>query len=373
MKQFYTLLFPVFFLLLNLSLNAAKPEKLYVGTFTSEGADGIYLCDFNSETGEISLSKTFGGIENPSFLKISPDRKKLYAVTRPKKEPGKPEGYVNAYAILHDGALEFINNQPSNGSDPCYVDVSADGKFIAVANYGSGSTSLYRTNEDGSLKPANSVIVNTGSGPNLSRQKSPHAHSIRFSPDGKQLFSADLGTDKLDIFNLKWGKHKPARQQYVSVPVGSGPRHFDYHPDAAVIYVANELISTVNVLQKKGKNFEIIQTVNTTPEDFTGTNYGAEIRVSNNGRYVYVSNRGHNSISVFAVDPVSKKLQLLTTVSSGGEWPRHFTFSPDGKFLLTANQHTGNIVVYKINAETSTPEFTGFELKLPVPVCLEFL
>ncbi len=373
MKQFFILFYLIFFFLPHLSLKAASPEKFYVGTFTSGGAEGIYLCSFNSDTGEISLLKTFAGIENPSFLKISPDRKKLYAVTRLQKNSGKPEGYVNAYAILHDGELQLLNSQSSNGSDPCYVDVSADGKFVAVANYGSGSTSLYRTNEDGSLNPASSVIVNKGSGPNLSRQKSPHAHSIRFSPDGKQLFSADLGTDKLNIFNLKRGKLQPAKQQFVSLPPGSGPRHFDYHPGSSIIYVVNELISTVSVLQKKGKNLEVIQTVSTTPKDFTGTTYCAEVRVSNDGRHVYASNRGHNSISVLNVDPVSHKLNLLTTVSTEGEWPRHFTLSPDGKFLLVANQNSGNIVVFKINEKSGVPELTGFELKLPAPVCLEFL
>ncbi len=362
----------IFLLFLGFSAHAVHPEKFYVGTFTSEGAEGIYLCELNGETGEISLSETFGGIENPSFLKISPDKKMLYAVTRPHNKEIR-EGFVEAYEILPGGELQFINRQPSGGSDPCYVDVSPDGKFVAVANYGSGSVSLYGTKQDGGLKPAASVIQNEGSGPNQARQKGPHAHSIRFSPDEKKVFSADLGTDKLNIFRLKKGKLQPAKQQFVSIPPGSGPRHITFHPDAPVIYVVNELISTVNVLQKTGKTTKIIQTVYAMPDDFQGTNYCSEIHVSKDGKTVYASNRGHNSISVFRIDAASKKLSLLTTVSSGGEWPRHFTLSPNGKFLIAANQHSGNIVVYKISPETGIPEATGFELKLPAPVCIEFL
>jgi 6-phosphogluconolactonase len=364
----------IFSLFLFFQCYAQTPDsgKFYVGTFTSEGAEGIYLCSFNFSTGEIALIKTFKGIDNPSFLKISPDRIFLYAVTRPSKEIEKSGGYIQAYKIGENGDLKFINKQVSHGSDPCHVDVSPDGNFTAIATYGGGTTSLYKINDDGKLNSASSTIINEGSGL-TSRQSAPHAHSIKFSKNGKQVFSADLGTDQLNIFDLKKGKLIPAKQPFVKLPVGSGPRHFVFHPHADLIYVINELNSTICVIEKNSRNMEVVQTISTLPENFSGTSYCADIHISADGKYVYGSNRGDNSIAVFKTNSLTKQLEFLTTVSTHGEWPRNFTLTADGKFLLVANQHSGNIVVFKINAETGIPEFSGKELKLPAPVCLEFL
>jgi 6-phosphogluconolactonase len=348
-----------------------QPQKIYIGTFTSEGAEGIYLCDFNNSSGETSLVSSFKGIDNPSFLKISPDKQNLYAVTRPPAAIEASGGYVNAYRIEKNGNIRFINKQISNGDDPCHVDVSPDGKYIAIATYGGGSTSLYRVSESGSLEPASSIIFNKGAGP-TPRQRAPHAHSIKFSKDGKQAFSADLGTDQLNIFNVKKDRLIPARQKYVELAPGAGPRHFSLHPETNAIYVINELNSTVSVLDKRGNSREVIQVVSTIPNGFSGENYCADIHVSADGKYVYGTNRGHNSIAVFTVDPMSQKLELLKTVSTRGEWPRNFTLSPDGRFLLVSNQRSNNIVVFKINPENGIPEFTGNELHIPAPVCLEF-
>ncbi|WP_372933723.1 lactonase family protein [Mariniphaga sediminis] len=348
-------------------------QKIYVGTYTSEGAEGIYLCRFDGTTGEISLEKTFKGVEDPSFLTISPDRKHLFAVTRASSENEKPGGYVNAYRIQPDGELEFINKQISHGAGPCHVDVSPNGKYVAIATYSSGTTSLYGVNEDGSLKPASSTIVNQGSGPDKARQSAPHAHSIRFSRDGSQAFSADLGTDQLNIFDVKKGELIPARQPFVKMAPGAGPRHFDFHPNNKVIYVINELNSTITSFKKNGKTWEELQTISTLPEDFTKRSYCADIHVSPDGRYLYGSNRGHNSIAVFKIDNSTQMLEWQTSVSTEGDWPRNFVLSPDGKFMLVANQKSGNIVVFTINKETGLPVFSGKELALPSPVCLDFL
>lgn len=359
-------------LLFNGNAQNSEKEKLYVGTFTNEGAEGIYLCTFDQSTGEISLSKTFKGIDNPSFLKISPNRQFLYAVTRPSEAIEKSGGYIQAYKIDKAGDLKFLNKQVSNGSDPCHVDVSPDGKLVAIATYGGGTTSLYQVNKDGEVSEAVSIIKNEGSGP-TSRQTAPHAHSIKFAPNGKQVFSADLGTDQLNIFDLKKNQLLPAKQSNVKLAPGAGPRHFAFHPHSEVIYVINELNSTISVLNKKGRNLEVVQTVSTVPDDFNGTNYCADIHVSADGKYVYGSNRGHNSVAVFKTDPLTQQLKFVTTVETGGEWPRNFTLSSNSNFLLVANQHSGNIVVFRINQETGIPEFTGKELKIPAPVCLEFL
>ncbi|MEE4285804.1 MAG: lactonase family protein, partial [Mariniphaga sp.] len=329
MKQ--TILVGIFSLFLFFQCYAQTPDSgnLYVGTFTSEGAEGIYLCSFNFSTGEIALIKTFKGIDNPSFLKISPNRNFLYAVTRPPEKIEKSGGYIQAYKITNNGDLEFLNKQVSHGSDPCHVDVSPNGNFAAIATYGGGTTSFYRINDDGKVSPASSTIINEGSGP-TPRQSAPHAHSIKFSKDGKQAFSADLGTDQLNIFDLKNGNLIPAKQPFVKLPPGSGPRHFDFHPNTDIIYVINELNSTISVIDKNGLKREVVQTISTLPENFSGTSYCADIHVSADGKYVYGSNRGHNSIAVFKTDPISKQLKFITTISTQGEWPRNFSLSADG-------------------------------------------
>src|SRR5690554_1829399 len=361
-------------LILTLSITAQNPSvsNLYVGSFTSEGAEGIYLCQFDNSTGKISLHKVFKGIEDPSFIRLSPDRNFLYAVTRASNDLEKSVGNIQSYRIEPDGNLVFLNKQVSNGEGPCHVDISPDGRFAAIATYGSGTVSLYPLNEDGSLKKASITIHNTGSGAHPTRQTKPHAHSTIFSPDGKQLFSADLGTDKINIFNVKDNKIISAGQSYLNLTPGAGPRHFKFHPNGKLMYVINELNSTITTFSKKGRKWKTYQTITTIPVDFTEENYCADIHVSPDGRYLYGSNRGHNSIAVYTINPKSKKLEWVTAVSSQGDWPRNFTLSNDGKFLLAANQRSGNIAVFKINPENGIPEFTGYNLELPAPVSLEF-
>jgi len=357
-------------LILNvLSVFGKKPDKqiFYVGAYTSEGAKGIYLCSFDNSSGEISLLETFEGIDNPSFLKTSNDKRFLYAVTE------KQEGNVSAFQIDINGMLKFINEQNSNGKGPCHVDVSPDGKFVAVANYGGGTTALYPVAKNGSLLPATSVIVNEGSSINKSRQTKPYAHSMKFSPFGNQVFSADLGTDQLNIFSLEGDKLIQKGQKFAKLDPGSGPRHFDFHPDGETIFVINELNSTVTTFKLVNQNWEKQQVISTLPSDFNGTSYCADIHVSVDGKFLYGSNRGHNSIAVFEIESNTKHLKSVGFVSVEGDWPRNFALSPNGNYLLAANQKSGNITVFKINKETGKPEFTGKEIKIPAPVCIEFL
>ena len=346
--------------------------KFYVGTFTSEGAEGIYLCGFDENTGDISLLNTFKGIDNPSFLKVSPNNKYLYVATRPGNAIEPSGGFVIAYKINEDGSLKFLNKQVSNGLEPCHVDVSADGKLVATATYGGGTTSLYPVNEDGSIQPASSVIINQGSGPDKSRQDKPHAHSIKFSPFGNQVFSADLGTDQLNIYHLENNKLVQYGQEFMKLDPGSGPRHFDFYPGEKVIYVISELKSTITSFVPEGDEWTKLQTVSTLPKDFKGESYCADIHISPDGRFLYGSNRGHNSIAVFSIDD-SRKLTNIGFVSVEGNWPRNFALTPNGNFMMVANQKSGNITVFKINKKSGMPEFTGKEIKLPSPVCIEFL
>jgi len=348
-------------------------QKFFVGTFTSENSEGIYLCSLDSETGEISLNNTFKGIDNPSFLKLSPDKIFLYVVSRATSAIEKTGGFVIAYKLNKNGNLQFLNKQVSNGSGPCHVDVSPDGKFVAIATYGGGTTSLYPVGKDGRLEKPTSVIANEGSGPNKARQSEPHAHSIKFSPFDNSIFSADLGTDQLNIYQLLGGKLKKLEQSFVKLEGGAGPRHFEFHPNGKVIYVINELNSTVSVVKKQEKKWGVFQNISTLPKDFNGDSYCADIHISKDGKYLYGSNRGHNSIAVFEVDNKGYSLKRLGTVSVEGDWPRNFGLTPDGKWMLVANQKSNDITVFRINSETGVPEFAGKKIDLPAPVCIEFL
>ncbi len=351
----------------------SETQKFYVGTFTSEGAKGIYLCGFDELTGEISLQQTFQGVDNPSFLKVSPDKKYLYVVNRAPKPVEPSGGFVSAYEIGKNGTLQFLNKQLSHGADPCHVDVSPDGMLVAIANYGGGNTSMYPVAENGSLLPATSIIKNEGSSVNQSRQTKPFAHSIKFSPFGNQVFSADLGTDQLNIFKVDGDKLVQPGQKFVKLEPGAGPRHFDFHPDGDAIFVINELNSTLTALRNTEGNWEKFQTVSTLPADFKETSFCADIHVSADGKYVYGSNRGHNSIAVFQVDGSTKQLKPVGFVPVEGNWPRNFAISPNGNYLLVANQRSGNITVFRINQQTGIPEFTGKQIQIPAPVCIEFL
>lgn len=347
--------------------------KFYVGTFTSEGAEGIYLCSFNENKGEVTLEQTFKGIDNPSFLKLSEDKKFLYAVSRVTPEVEKSGGYAVAYKVGENGKLKFINKQVSNGAGPCHIDVAKDGKYVAIATYAGGTTSLYPVAKDGSLHKASSVIVNEGNNLEGGRQSEPHAHSIKFSSCGNKVYSADLGTDQLNIYNLKENKLETGSQPFVKMASGAGPRHFTFHSNENVIYVINELNSTITGVRKEKDNWKTFQNISTLPAGFEGKSYCADIHMSKDGKFLYGSNRGHNSIAVFRVDKNDHTLKMEGTVSVEGNWPRNFGITPDGKFLLVANQRSHNITVFKINKETGMPVFAGAQLKLPAPVCIEFL
>lgn len=364
----------LFLFLLISNLVFAQPQNrqtFYVGTFTSERGSGILRCGLNTESGEIELLDIYKGVDNPSFLKISPNKKYLYAATRPPKDIDPYGGYINAYEIEKNGALKFMVKQPSNGADPCHVDVSGDGKWVAAANYGGGTVSLFPVNASGAILPATSVIINQGSGPDKARQAAPHAHSVKFSPFSGTVFSADLGTDQLDIFTIDNGKLVQSEQRFVKMEAGAGPRHFDFHPSGKSLFVISELNSTITTINEENGKWVRGESVSTLPAGFEGKSYCADIHVSADGRYLYGSNRGNNSIAVFELNGGELKMKSIVPVE--GNWPRNFALSPDGRFLLAANQRSGNITVFRIDQKTGIPVFTGHELKTASPVCIEFL
>lgn len=353
----------------------AKKHTLYVGTYTNGSTDGIFVYSFNDHSGKLINLKVPAASINPSFLTISPDKKFLYAVGEVDNLGKDSSGGISSFRIEKNKKLKLINQVLTNGANPCHVSLSPDGKKLIASNYTGGNLSLFNVLPDGSLSELIQKIQHTGSGPFPGRQTEPHAHSAKFSSNGKLLFAADLGIDELKIYQLVKGEIPltPNALPYVKLEPGSGPRHFDFSTDGRYIYVINELSSTITVLMKYGGDWKQIQTIKTLPKDFKGESWCADIHLSADGRFVYGSNRGHNSIAVFSREPNSGKLELIETVSVEGNWPRNFTIDPSGKFMLVANQKSEDITIFKIDAASGKITFTGTKVPNQSPVCLQFL
>lgn len=355
---------------LNLPVNELT---LYIGTYTtgtSGQSEGIYIYKMDQLTGALTRTGSIRS-ENPSFLTIDPGRRFLYAVNE------TPNGAVSSFRI--DPAtreLTSINQQPSAGADPCFVMVDQRGKSLLLANYTGGNVAVLPIKNDGSVGAAIDVKQHEGSGPR-EQQKSAHAHCIKLDRANRFAVAADLGSDKVMIYRFDpiTGKLAPGQQPSATLHPGAGPRHLAFHPNGKYLYVINELDSSLTTFKYdalKG-TLTAFETVSTLPRDFTGTSYCADIHVSKSGRFLYGSNRGHNSIVVFAIDPQTARLNLVEHVSTEGKWPRNFTLDPAGRFLLVANQHTDNVVVFRIDAQTGRLTPTGTGAQIPVPVCLQFL
>jgi 6-phosphogluconolactonase len=349
---------------------------LFIGTYTGSGSKGIYTYRFNLTTGELAPTGHVAETKNPTFLAIHPSQRFLYAVSEIGDFEGKPTGGVSAYAIDKDtGALTLLNQQESKGRGPCHVSVDASGKYVLVANYGSGSVAMLPVLEDGRLAAATCAIQHEGSSANPKRQEGPHAHSITPDAGNRYAFACDLGIDKVMIYklDLAHGKLLPNEPPFVPAQPGAGPRHFDFHPDGKYAYLLNELNATLTAFAYDAATGALVelQTVPTLPPDYAGFNLCADVHVHPNGRFVYASNRGHNSLVIYAIDGATGKLTFVDRVSSGGEAPRNFAIDPSGKFLLAANQDTGNLVVFRIDPETGKLSPTGHEARVPKPVCLK--
>jgi 6-phosphogluconolactonase len=349
---------------------SAREITLYVGTYTSGKSEGIYVYRMDQMSGEL---KRIGSIksDNPSFLAIDPSKRFLYAVNE------NPTGLVSAFRIdATTNQLTFLNQQSSEGADPCQLTIDQRRKSLLVANYTGGNVAVLSIRRDGSLGAALDVEQHQGSGPR-EQQKTPHAHCIKLDRLNRFAFAADLGIDKVMVyrFDAATGKLTPAKQASATVHPGAGPRHLALHPNGKYLYVINELDSSLTTFKYDALNGRLtaFETVSTLPRDFVGTSYCADVHVSRSGRFLYGSNRGHNSIVVFAIDARSGRLTLVEHVSTGGKWPRNFTVDPSGRFLLVANQHTDNVVTFRIDSQTGRLTPTGQSIEIPVPVCLQFL
>ena len=352
----------------------SESYRVYVGTYTSGESEGIYIYQLNRQTGELSYLSKFVGIDDPSFLAIHPAKTFLYSVS----EGGKKDGSISAFRINSEsGELEFLNKQSSGGRGPAHVNVDGSGRWVLTANYGGGSVAILPIRKDGSLGPPTDVRKHQGSGIDPKRQKEPHPHSIWVSPDNRFAFVPDLGIDKIMIYklDLKNGKLLTNDPPYFKTAPGAGPRHFTFHPNGRYAFVINELNSTITAMKYDATAGALtkVQTIRTVPDEYTGINYCADIHTSPDGRYVYGSNRGHNSIAVFSFDDQTGTLKLIECESTQGDWPRNFAIDPDGKILLAANQRSDNVVTFFIDQKTGELTPTGFQAEISMPVCLKLL
>ncbi|MBN1642829.1 MAG: lactonase family protein [Anaerolineae bacterium] len=350
---------------------------VYVGTYTRRGSEGIYLYAFDSTSGDMALLGTAGGVENPSFLEVAPSKRTLYATDEVGTFLGKPGGGVSAFHIEHaTGELTLLNHQLSHGAAPCHVSVDPSEQYVLVANYTGGSVAVLPIQEDGSLGPATDVVQHHGSGPNPRRQERAHAHSITPDRAGRYAYVADLGLDRVMVYRLDpAGRLVPHDEPWMQIHPGAGPRHLAFHIELPYAYVINELDSTIIAcafVEARG-SMRPLQTLPTVPAGFDGENWCADVHVSPCGRFLYGSNRGHDSIAVFAIDPEDGRLTPLGYTSTQGRWPRNFAIDPHGRFLLAANEKSDSIVVLRIDGETGALAPTGIAVDVPVPVCVRFV
>jgi 6-phosphogluconolactonase len=354
-------------------------DFLYVGTYTEGGrSEGIHLVRIDRRSGQLRKVGSIDSGPNPSFLAIHPNRRVLYAVNELEKYKGRPTGAVSAFAIARDsGALTRLNEQPSEGGAPCYVSVDRSGQVVLLANYVGGSIALLPIQPNGALAPAAHVVQHTGKGPNAERQEAPHAHCILPDPSNRFVLAADLGVDRVFVYRLDV-ESKSLRYVEAGDGVmrpGAGPRHIAFHPTLPLVFVANELDSTVAMLRFDAERgaLSLFETHSTVPAGWTGTNYPADIHVASDGRTLYVSNRGHNSIAVFSVAESSGALRLDQVISSGGDWPRNFSLDPSERWLLVANQRSDSVVVFRRDPDSGRLTPTRQRISIPSPVCLRFL
>ncbi len=352
-----------------------KTATIYVGTYSQRGSEGVYILSFDTKTGELKQTGTGKNDKSPSFLALHPNGKTLYTANEATDAGGKRTSAAAAYTRdPKTGALRFLNEKPTFGQNSCHVSIDKTGRWAVISNYSGGNLVVYGLNADGSLGAVADTISYTGTGANAKRQESSHVHSATFSSDGRFLYVANLGTDKVYCYelNTQTGKLRPLSIPSVSVQPGAGPRHFALHPNGRFAYLVEELISSVATFSRDPKTgiLTLIQeAVPGLPADFTAQNTSADIHVSPDGKFVYSSQRGLNALSIFAIGPDGK----LTPAGHQpvlGETPRNFLIDPSGAFVLVANQTSDNITVFRRDAKTGKLTDTGHSVKVPAPVCV---
>jgi len=347
---------------------------VYIGTYTTGESEGIYIYRLDMSTGALRFSDVVSDIDNPSFLDLHPSGRYLYAIS---EVSGADGGFASAFSVnAVTGGLTFLNRQPTRGNGPCYVNVET-GRYVLVANYGGGSVTVFPVKEDGSLGEAADFVQHSGSSINPNRQEGPHAHSVLPDPTGRWVFAADLGLDKIMIYRLEpnSGKLTPNKVPWTRVKAGAGPRHLAFHPNGRFAYVINELDNTITGFTYDADRgvFDHLQTVPALPPGFQGISHCADIHVHPSGRFVYGSNRGHDSLVTYQVNNDTGRLSKGRHTSTRGRNPRNFALDPDGELLLVANQDSRSVLTFWLDQENGMLEPTGHVAEVPDPVCIELL
>ncbi len=357
----------------------AGPGKLwvYIGTYTGKESKGIYLSQLDLKSGELTHPFLAGETANPSFVAIHPNRRFLYAVNETEEFHGNKTGSVTAFSIdQKSGHLTLLNQQPSNGTDPCHIIVDKAGKHVLIANYGSGSASVLPILANGHLGPASCTVQHSGKGANPQRQEGPHAHSANLDASNHFALIADLGLDKIMVYHYdsSAGTLVANDPPAAIIAPGSGPRHFAFHPNGKFGYGINEMSSTVTAFEYDSAAgvLKTVQTISSYPDEFKGDTFTAEIQISPNGKFVYGSNRGHDSIVIYAVDSTSGLLKVAGYQSTQGRVPRGFGIDPTGAYLIAGNQNSDSVVIFRIDPDTGLLNPTGQSLHVAAPVCIEF-
>jgi len=367
-------------LTIHAQVQAGGKYLAYVGTYTQEVSQskGIYVYRFDEDSGQITSLGLAAATTNPSFVAVHPNGRFLYAANEVQNYLGPNSGGVSAFSIDRaTGKLTFLNEVPSRGADPCYIIVDKAGKHVLVANYTGGSIAVFPVLADGKLGEATDFVQHTGHGTNPQRQEGPHAHSVDLSPDNRFAFVDDLGLDELKVYKYDSAKGSltPNTPAFAQLDPGAGPRHFVLHPSGKFAYVVAEIGCTVTVfsVNLKSGTLQRLQTVSTLPKDFKGENDDAEIHIHPSGKFLYASNRGHDSIAVFAIDPQKGTLTEIEDVPTQGNIPRSFEIDPTGNFLFAENQKSDDIVVFRIDSDTGKLTATGQKLEVGSPVDVKFL
>jgi 6-phosphogluconolactonase len=376
----------IFFLFLTLlSMMASYPLKsqptqdfLYVGTYTQGSSNGIYVFQFDRTTGQVSLIETAGNLESPSYLMIHPNGKYLYSVNRGKVVQDKKWGSLSAFSIESGtGHLVHLNDQPAFGVEACYISSDSKGRLAFVANYSTGNVVVYPIEKNGTLGTIADSHQHTGNSIRPDRQKAPHAHCAVVSPDDKFLYAVDLGIDKIKTYEIDYSHNKliPRPDSDGLTEPGTGPRHITFDHRGKYGYVIEELASSIRVFIRNPETGALkpIQDIGTIPEDFKETNYCADIHIDPSGRYLYGSNRGHDSLAIFRINTENGTLEKSGYQSVSGKWPRNFLIDPKGEYVFVVNQNSDNLVIFKLDPSTGQLEKISEFTSIPKPVCVKIL
>ncbi len=357
----------------------AEDRLLHVGTYTTGGRrEGIYALRMARDSGALHGLEAVAATENPSFVAAAASGRALYAVNEVAESGGQPTGGVSAFARDRTtGALTLLGRRASAGANPCYVTLDRSGRHLLVANYTGGSVAVLPVLADGGVGDATAVVQHVGRGADPKRQSAPHAHCIVPDPSNRFVLVADLGLDRVLVYRFddRAGTLSPAAVAHGALAPGAGPRHLVFHPGGRVVYVANELDSTITTFRydPAAGSLAALQTIPTLGAPSAQRNVPADLHVHPSGRFLYLSNRGADSIAAFAIDPASALLRPLQHVSTEGAWPRNFALDPSGRFLLVANQRSDSIVVLRIDVRTGRLTSTGERIEVPAPACIRFV